>query len=286
MPDTCILTDSSVQLLNEELQNYEHVIVVPHRLFIDSQWQVDAPSLLNNLVLTSDRDTSQILLQPPSVEDFRQLLGSLSDKYHHILVILVSSHLSQAYQNACQAVIQLRGAASIQVIDSQTIGAGLGFLVQAAAEAVQQGKPALQINRLVRGMIPHVYTIFCLQSMNYLAASGYLDPAQAAIGEFLGIIPFYVIDGGKLVPIQKARSMRQFVDVLHEFVTEFEQVDHIALLFGPSPYDQEMHNLEDRLAQDLPEVPVSKHPFSAGMAVLLGPRSFGVAVLEHISEVL
>lgn len=286
MPDTCILTDSSVQLFNGNQEHYEHVVVVPHRLLVDAQWQDDSPLRLADLELTPEQYTDRTKLQPPSVEDFRQMLNSLSKKYHQILVILVSSHLSQAYQNACQAVDQLRGAATIQVIDSQTIGAGLGFLVQAAAEAAQEGKPAAMVNRLVRGMIPHVYTIFCLQSLRYLAASGYLDPAQAAIGEMLGIIPFYVLDGGKLVPMQKARSMRQFVDVMHEFVSEFEQVNHIALLHGPCSYDQEMHNLEERLAQELPEVPVTRHPFSAGMAVLLGPRSFGVAVLEHANEVL
>lgn len=285
MSATCILTDSSAQFLTEPAENYEHVFLAHHRLVLDSRTYIDSQDLALIQALTAVPDPNQGLLQPPSIEDFRQLLGSLSEKYHNILVILLSSHLSQAYQNANQAAHQLRGAVSIQVIDSQTIGAGLGMLVQVAIEAIQNNIPFNQINRLVRGMIPHVYSIFCLQSLHHLAHAGHLDPAQAAIGEMLGIIPLYVLDSGKLVPIQKARNMRQSVDVLHEFVTEFEQVDHIALLHGPSPYEQEMRNLAERLAQDFPGAPISEHTFGAGMTALLGPRSFGIAVMEHTPEV-
>ena len=159
------------------------------------------------------------------------------------------------------------------------------MLVQLAVQAVQKGTAPAQINRLVRGVIPHVYTIFCLQSLHYLALSNHLDPAQASVADMLGIIPIYVLDGGKLVPVQKARSMRQSVDLMHEFVTEFERVDHIALLHGLSFHEQEIRSLQDRLAQDFPDAPISVNNFSPAMLALFGPRSYGIAVLEHSNEI-
>lgn len=284
MSATCILTDSSVQFLNSDAQTYEHLFVIPHHLGIESELVHENPDLQPTEAFAIEHDPSQVTLQPPSVEDFRQILVHLSQSYSEIIVILISAHLSPAYENACQAAYQLRGAVSIQIIDSQTIGAGLGMLVQIAIDALRNDSSSIQVNRLVRGMISHVYTIFCLQSLHHLAHSGHLDPAQAAIGEMLGIIPFYVLDSGKLVPVQKARSMRQLVDVLHEFVTEFERVDHIALMHGSPPSAQEMRNLNERLVQDFPDTPISEHLFSAAMTVLLGPRSFGIAILEHIQE--
>ena len=278
MPATCILTDSSVQFLNTDAQNYEHVFLIPHHLAAGEDAQFEQR-------FTATSNAGQALLQPPTVEEFHAILSQLSQKYQNIFVILLSSHLSTAYQNACEAVFQLRGAASFQVIDSQTIGAGLGMLVQLAVQAVQKGTAPAQINRLVRGVIPHVYTIFCLQSLHYLALSNHLDPAQASVADMLGIIPIYVLDGGKLVPVQKARSMRQSVDLLHEFVTEFERVDHIALLHGLSFHEQEIRSLQDRLAQDFPDAPISVNNFSPATLALFGPRSYGIAVLEHSNEI-
>ena len=127
------------------------------------------------------------------------------------------------------------------MLDTQTTSVGLGLIVEAAARAASAGASQAEIVKIVRGMIPHVYSIFCLQSLNHLAHSGYLDPAQAAIGEMLGIVPFYVLDSGKLIPIQKVRSMRQLVDVLHEFVTEFDNIDHIALLVDPNHCQVEIY---------------------------------------------
>jgi DegV family protein with EDD domain len=281
MPGTCILTDSSVQFLNTDAQNCEHVIFIPHHLAAGENVRLEQTGTAAPATSTA----GPALLQPPTVEEFHAILFQLSQKYQNIFVILLSSHLSTAYQNACEAVFQLRGTASFQVIDSQTIGAGLGMLVQMAVQAVQKGTAPVQINRLVRGMIPHVYTIFCLQSLHYLALSTHLDPAQASVADMLGIIPIYVLDGGKLVPVQKARNMRQSVDLMHEFVTEFERVDHIALLHGLSFHEQEIRSLQDRLTQDFPEAPISVNNFSPAMTALFGPRSYGIAVLEHSNEI-
>jgi DegV family protein with EDD domain len=281
MSATCILTDSSVQFPNSSSLNFEHLVVLPHHLVIDGVAKDDTRDAhtLNKMVV--ECAPSKVILEAPSSDDFRQALSVLSQKYQSIIIILQSSHLGPAYHNASQAIYQLKGPASIQVIDSQTIGAGLGMLVQVAIDAVQRGDAALQINRLVRGMVSHIYTVFCLQSLQSLAHSGHLDPAQAAVGEMLGVIPLYVLDSGKLVPIQKARSSRQLVDVLHEFVAEFNHIQHIALLQGIPPFEQEMRNLHDRLTQDFPVTLISEHIFGASIMALLGPRSIGVAVMEH-----
>lgn len=281
MPSTCILTDSTVQFTNVAYQNFEHMVVLPHQMMIGVEHMEDTRDIRVLNQIAAGRAFEIPKLSAPSVEDFRQAFHTLGLKYQSIIAILVSSDLSLAYNNAVEATYQLKGPASVQVIDSQTTGAGLGMLIQAAIDALQRGVQPLQINRLVRGLVPHIYTVFCLQSLQYLAQSGHLDPAQAAIGEMLGVIPFYVMDGGKLVPIQKARSSRQLIDVLHEFVAEFDHVQHIALVHGLPPFEQEMRNLRDRLSQEFPGIPISEHTFSAALMLLLGPRSIGIAVMER-----
>jgi fatty acid-binding protein DegV len=132
-------------------------------------------------------------------------------------------------------------------------------------------------------MLPHIYTIFCLQSLRYLSNTGYLDPAQAIIGEMLGVIPFFILENGKLVPVQKARSPRQIVDMLYEFICEFTDLDHIGILQGVPPYEQEIRNLRERITQTFPTTHVSEHSMGAALIATLGPHSLSVFTIEKSS---
>ena len=136
----------------------------------------------------------------------------------------------------------------------------------------------------LRGLINHVYTVFFLPNLNSLAESGYLDPAQAIIGEMLGIIPFYVMESGRLVSVQKARNTRQLVDLLFEFVGEFTDLEHIAMLQGYPPYEQEIRSLRDRISNAYPNVPLTEHHLSLSLLSLLGSHSLGLVVMEKMES--
>jgi fatty acid-binding protein DegV len=156
-------------------------------------------------------------------------------------------------------------------------------LVQAAAEAAAHGLPGARINRLVRGLIPRIYTVFCLQSLSYLAHSGLIDPAQAVVGELLGITPFFILENGRLVPIQKVRSPRHLVDLVQEFISEFSNLKHIALVQGIPPFEQEARTLRDRLNGTLSTTAFSEHTLSTALATIIGPRGLGIVVMENCS---
>jgi DegV family protein with EDD domain len=218
------------------------------------------------------------------VEEFCHLFSSLGQKHCDILAIFHSGCLSPVFENASKAAAIVKNSGAIIVIDSYTIGAGLGFLIQEAAQASTHNLGINKISQIVRGLIPHVYTAMFLPNLSYLSNSGYLDPAQAIVGEMIGIIPFYILDAGRLVSVQKARNTRQLVDLIFEFVTEFSDVTHIAMLQGFPPYEQEMRSLRERIINSLPNTPLSEHNLSLSMMSLLGPNILGVVVLEKIES--
>jgi DegV family protein with EDD domain len=232
----------------------------------------------------SARNSANPQVHPPTPDEFHQMFAALGQRYHEIIVILLSSHLSGAVASAQEAVESGRGPAIVHIIDSQTSAVGLGFLVQIAAQAAQNGETGARINRFVRGIIPRIYSIFCVQSLTYLYRSGHLDPAQAIVGEMLGVTPFYILENGRLVPIQKARNARHLVDILHEFIAEFTDLKHIALVQGVPPFEQEARNLKDRLDADFPRATFSEHMLGTALAMILGPHSFGVFAMESCSE--
>lgn len=281
MHHICILTDSAVQFTVPVYEGHELVSIIPMHIQVGEEWLRDTrdPRVCNRLASLQDGTLPR--LHPPTVDEFVQAFAELSHANHNILAILTSDHLCGVLRNARTAAEIVKGPAKIHIIDSQTTGPGLGALVQMAALMALKVNDGAQLSRYIRGQVPHVYTAFCLQSLLSLSTSGHLDPAQAQIGEMLNLIPFYILDSGRLVPVQKARSSRQIVDLLHEFASEFNQLEHIALLQGLPPYEQETRNLRDRLSQTFPQVPVSEHMLSASLLALFGPRSLGLVAIEE-----
>jgi DegV family protein with EDD domain len=280
-PRVCILTDSTAQFPIIGFPGQELVNIIPMHLQLNGQFFPDAREIKISNLPDSARNGSEPKAISPSPEEFGQYFTTLGHKYNEIITILTSSHLTPTFSYAQQAAEVVRGSATIHLIDSQTAAVGLGLLVQAAASAAETGSTATQINRLIRGLVPRIYTVFCVQSLTYLYRSGYIDLAQAIVGEMLGVMPFFILEYGRLVPIQKVRSPRHLVDILHEFVSEFSNLKHIALIHGFPAYEQEARNLRERIEDNFPKVNFSEHTMSTALAAILGPRSLGLVAMEQ-----
>ena len=282
MSRTCIITDSTAYFTKSSFTGQEHVTLLPHFIQVNDQYLQDSKDL--TIYFPSSRFIQPPITIPPSVDAFRNAYASLGVKYKEIVVILLSSHLSQTIANAHLASQSSNSPANIFIIDSLNTAIGLGLLVQAAAELAHRGYSGVEINRLVRGMINHIYSVFCLPDLSHLYRSGQIDPAQAIVGEMLGVIPFFTLENGKLVHTQKIRSPRHLVDIMYEFVAEFENLKYLALLQGITTYEQEGRNLRDRISQNVRTTPLCEYSLSLALATILGPHSIGLVVMENIPK--
>ncbi len=281
MSRTCILTDSTVQFVKPFFSGHEHVNIIPHYVQVGER---NIPDNIDLKVLSQykkNHDDPPPVVHPPTTDAFDQMFSALGDKYQEIIAILLSSHISQAYANALEVASSLRCPARISIIDSHNTGVGLGLLVQKAAGALQRGGSGVEINRLVRGLIRHIYSIYCLPDLTYLHRSGQLDPAQAIVGEMLGVIPFYLMEHGRLIPIRKARGPRHLVDILNEFVMEFDDLKYLALVQGLPAFEQESRNLRERISQYCRTTHFSEHILGTALATILGPHSLGLVAMDN-----
>jgi DegV family protein with EDD domain len=187
--------------------------------------------------------------------------------------------------NARAASQQFLGRCNIQVIDSQTISFGLGLLVQAGIEAAARDEEFDDIIRVVRGMIPRLYTVFFLDDMVYLERNKLVSRSQAVLGNMLGVIPFLTMEEGKIVPMEKVRSRSRALEKLVEFVSEFSTVDSLALLQGRAEPTEETALIAERLQAIHPHTPIILGSYSPSLATFIGPDSLGVVVLEAEEEV-
>ncbi len=281
MSQVCILTDSSAQFPVHLFPGSDLVNILPYHVQLNGAGEEAEKDIKLVHLPASVYTKPGVQTRPPSVEEFSQMFMSLGYRYREIVAILISSHLSPAMENAQAAIEVAKCPAVVHLVDSQTTSVGLGLLVQAAAAAAEKGLSGNRISRLVRGLAPHVYTVFCLHNLSYLSRAGFIDPAQAMVGEILEVVPFFTLENGRLCPSQKVRGSRHLVDLLCEFVMEFTAVRHVALIQGSPPFDQEARLLRERLSGLYRSNSFSEHTFSIPLAAMLGPHSLGLVVMEN-----
>jgi DegV family protein with EDD domain len=278
MANTCILTDSTAQFPVPAFPGRQLVNIVSLRMDpLDGKpaTQVRANDLAPSI--PADFNTR---VSAPSVEEFESLYRQLSAHYSGIVVIVHAQALTRTCQHALEAAKAMEGVAEIEVIDTQTIATGLGLVVQAASAAAEQGQSVTEISELVRSLLPRLYSLFCIPGLSYLRHNGMLGHAQAVVGEHLKMLPLYVLEAGEMTHTQKARNLRHLVDLLHEFVTEFETLDHLALIQGVPPFETETRSLRERLAMDFETLNISEHTISPELALMIGPHSLGIFLLQ------
>ncbi len=275
----CIVTDSSIQFTSASFAGQELVSVLPLRIELNQKLYLDGIDLTQQMLPASAKNGVNPRVLPPDPDELRLALETLSKAYDHVLVILHSAQLNPSVASAYEICKDLHSSASVHIIDSQTTSVGLGWIVQAAAEAAWEGMGIAEIKHLLNGWIPRVYTIYCTQSLTYLSHSGQLDRAQGLVGEMMGMTAFFLMEHGSLIPVQKARNARNMVDIFEEFILEFGDLHHIAMIQGTPLFSGEIRSLRERIYERYPDTPYSEHNMGAAVASMLGPRSLGLVTI-------
>lgn len=280
MSKVCILTDSTVQFPIPAFEGRKLVNIVPLNITPEEINGSPAADLRAHDFSPSAPAVYDIQVDAPSVNTFDQNFLYLNQYYEGILALIHARGLSQTYQNAKTAAKNLQGQVSVEVIDSETVATGLGLAVQAAAAAAAEGQSLVEISEHIRSFLPRIYSVFCIPGLSYLHHSGYLTRSQAMIGEHLKLLPVYILEEGQLVPTQKARNHRHLVDLLHEFISEFETLEHIGIIQGVPPFENETRALRERLVPDYEDTEVSEHIISPEIAAKIGPHTIAMFLLQ------
>ncbi|MBN2386869.1 MAG: DegV family EDD domain-containing protein [Anaerolineales bacterium] len=274
MARVCILTDSTAQFTRPDFSGQDRIYLIPFRVSPDPR-QAE-PSL--------SRTASAPQLTAPSEHDFLRFYSQLSCEYDSIMTITLSGSLSPVCRHAQAAARRYNNHTAIQVIDSQTTAVGLGLLVQAAAEAASAGASLTEIECQVRSALTRIYMLVCIPEMRVLAEAGYLSRSQATVGEMLGLLPIFVIEDGRLMPMEKVRTQRHLFESFQEFVDEFEDPYYVALVRGLNHNTIRTRPLREYIYENFPETLFSEHNMNTHLTALLGQQSIGLVVVETSLE--
>jgi DegV family protein with EDD domain len=281
MPKVHIVTDSTAHFEDPATPQKLGVTVVPLTIQFGRQYFKEGIDLTEDEFFDRMATSAQPpTLHAPAADDFRAIYGSLIKSTDKILSLHISSKLSQTSARAKTAAEDYLGRCQIVTLDSWTTSVGLGILVQAAAQAANEGKSLGDIVRIVRGMISHIYAVFFVDTLDYLEHSGLIGKSQSILGTMLGIKPFLSIEEGEIIPIEKVRTRDKAVDKLIEFASEFTNIDRgVILQSGKTPTDDTRLLLE-QLEMACPGLKFPVMRYGPTLACQLGPDSLGIFIYE------
>lgn len=286
MAKVSIVTDSSAQFLDPTFVSQHDITVIPATIRLGEQTfregiDLDAEGFFRRILAEG---APPPVLEAPTVTEYVELFGRLGEQADHILVLPMASGLSQSYRNAQTAAEIMRGHSDIVVVDSLTASVGLAFLVETAVRAVENNAPLESVVRIVRAAVPRVYSVFYVETLEYLFRGNLIGEAQAILGKILGIKPFLTIEDGYLVPMEKVRTRAQAVDKLLEFVTEFADIQRLVIVQNTTQITEQTRLIQDRLALEFGELDFPVMVYGPSLATHLGPDGVGIVVCEAEEE--
>jgi DegV family protein with EDD domain len=286
MGRVCIVTDSTVQFSLPSFVGRQVVKILPFGIFLNGQLHEGARDIKPADLPLFPPEENHPCLQVPTPEEILRFFSviEVENQYDQVLAIFSSASMNPLFEQVKNTLDGQNGRLRVQVIDSQTISIGLGFLVQSAADLLIRQASLSEGEHLVRSLVPHIYSVFCTPGLSYLAQSGFVDPAQAMVGEYLGLFPLFTLEEGRLSPLEKVRNHRQVLDFFQEFLDEFEHLNHISLVQSISSNPQDGRLLREHIQENHPKTPFTEHSISPALAALLGPQTSALFAIENIGR--
>jgi len=280
MNKVAILTDSCSYIDDQEAQAL-NVYVVPLNVTIGDQTFADGdPEVTERYLYYQENNLGPLTVSAPTIQQFEKAYAHLHKQTDQILALHVSSKLSNTLNQSKLGSEVLLGRCTIEILDTNSILTGQGILVRAAAKAANKGASIDEIIRLIRGLIPHIYTVLYVDSMDYLERSNTVGKAQAILGAMMGIKPMLFMEDGAVIPMEKVKTREKAIDKLLEFISEFDAVEQTAIFQRPLQPTPETTLLLERLEQLFPNKSFPVLQYNPLLASYVGPRAMGVIVYE------
>ena len=224
MSRIAIVTDSSVNV-PASVQEECGMNVVPLNTIFNGEVFRDGIDITPTRFYELLRAASELpTTSQPSTGDFVEVYSRLSQEADAIVSIHLSELLSGTIKSALSAR-ELVNDIPIEIIDSRSVSLGLGFVVTAAARAIQEGRSLPEVVEAIQQLIPKTNIIFVVDTLKYLHMGGRIGGASAMLGSALKIKPLLHIHEGEVSPLERVRSKSRATERMLEIMAERLQAE-------------------------------------------------------------
>ena len=275
-----VVTDSTA-CLPPDLLASSGVRVVPLRVTAGGLVSDDGPAALSGALAAELRRGARLSTASPAPAAFAAAYAAAAAAGAEAVVsVHVSAGLSGTVNSATLAAAE--APVPVRVIDSRSLGMGLGFAALAAAEAAGAGGMLDDVAAAAASRAARLRSFFVLDRLDQLAAGGRLDPGFPGAGSGLTVRPLLHLAGGKVAVLEKLRTPSAAVRRLEEAAAEAavgQRVDLAVQYLGDRERAVALASRLERL------IPQARHRYlaEAGPVILAhtGPGMLGVVVAPY-----
>jgi fatty acid-binding protein DegV len=195
-------------------------------------------------------------------------------------VVGSTSHLSPLNSEIERIIEKNSGRAKFHFIDSESISAGQGYLVNKTINLIKSGMSPQKIDETIRESITDIYCLLCSPNLDFLHSSAFLDAGQLISGEQQGIIPIYSLENGRINPLEKCKNLRGITDFFIEFLEEFETVDELCFIHPKNSKLPVFPEVKQFALENLSVSLFTEYNQNQFLANLIGPDGFGLILIE------
>lgn len=224
---TAIVTDSASYLSAADVEKY-HINVVPITVIFGHQ------TYLENVEITSKEFYERMRTAPELPTTTQITLGQMQTTYDQLAKAgydaVISIHLSSGITSFITNLESyLPNVTNIKVypFDSLITAGGEAYMVLLAAKLVAEGYSPEQVIAQLKKIRETTGVYFVVDNLSHLVRTGRLSNASGLVGNLLRIKPVLTFQDGKIVAIQKERTMRRaYAAIKAKLAAEIAAVDY------------------------------------------------------------
>ncbi|MBU9787969.1 DegV family protein [Lentilactobacillus sp. IMAU92037] len=270
-----IVTDSSAQLSDEEVKQYD-ITIVPLTVMIDGTVYVERDTIDNEqfvpkMMVAKDLPKTS---QPP-VGKFIEAFDEAGKDGSQVLCIDMLEAISGTVHAAEQAATLSKS--DVTVIDSTFTDRGLSFQVLEAAKLAQEGADRDTIVKQINKVRDNTKLYLCVMTLDNIVKGGRLHPIAGAITNFLNLKLGLEVADGKLKVISKGRgdkSLRRFFGKVLDEMKNTKALQMIGISYVTET--DVLRETVQQLKELFPNVPLFYRTTSPIIATHVGQGGFAL----------
>lgn len=273
-----IITDSTAYLSPDQIRRHD-LAVVPLQVIIGGTVRDEGVQISAGEVARALHRAAPVTTSRPSPQRFADAYAASADaRASCILSIHLSSDMSGTVDAARLAASEAR--LPVRVVDTRSIGMGLGFPVLAAAAEAESGSGAEGAAGAAERCASATHTLFYLDTLEHLRRGGRIGAAASLLGSALMMKPLLHIVDGRIGPLDKVRTASRAMARLEEVAAETaEHANRSDIAVQHLDNHSRADALAERLRERLPGV-VNLHVGEVGAVIgaHVGPGMVAVVV--------
>ena len=272
-----VVTDSTAYLPADVVERHA-LTVVPLQVVVGGKSLAEGVEVSSDEVALALREWRPVTTSRPSPQTFAETYRSLGT--NEVVSVHLSADLSGTADAARIAARQVAGEGiAVTVVDSRSLGMGLGFVAVAAARTALDGAGVDAVARVARRLAPEVAIWLYVDTLEYLRRGGRIGAAAAVVGSALSVKPLLYLVDGRLEPLERVRTTGRALARLEELAVREAGDREVDVAVQHLAAPERAGEVADRLAARLPKAR-SMYVGEVGAVVgaHVGPGMLGVVV--------